>query len=89
MPAEPAPTRAPDAAISLHDVSKVYRPPRKRPYLAIEHIELDVVPGRFVSVVGPSGCGKSTLLGPLSGLLPATTGTAKRGRPTRSELAAQ
>jgi len=62
------------AAISLHGVSKVYRPPRKRPYLAIERIELDIPSGRFVSVVGPSGCGKSTLLSLVAGLIPATTG---------------
>ena len=61
-------------AISLRGVSKVYRPPRKRPYLAIEQVALDVAPGRFVAVVGPSGCGKSTLLSLVSGLLPPTTG---------------
>ncbi|OLD52566.1 MAG: mannosyltransferase [Chloroflexi bacterium 13_1_40CM_2_70_6] len=61
-------------AISLRDVAKVYRPPRKRPYLAIEHVDLDIPTGRFVSVVGPSGCGKSTLLGLVSGLLPPTVG---------------
>ncbi|TMG36332.1 MAG: ABC transporter ATP-binding protein [Chloroflexi bacterium] len=61
-------------AISLRDVAKVYRPPRKRPYLAIEHVDLDIPAGRFVSVVGPSGCGKSTLLGLVSGLLPPTVG---------------
>ena len=62
------------AAISLRRVAKVYRPPRKRPYLAIEGIDLDIAAGRFVSVVGPSGCGKSTLLGLVSGLLSPTTG---------------
>jgi len=61
-------------AISLRDAAKVYRPPRKRPYLAIEHVDLDIPAGRFVSVVGPSGCGKSTLLGLVSGLLPPTVG---------------
>ena len=61
-------------AISLRGVAKVYRPPRKRPYLAIEGIDLDIPRGRFVSVVGPSGCGKSTLLGLVSGLLSATAG---------------
>jgi len=62
------------AAISLRGVAKVYRPPRKRPYLALEGIDLDIAVGRFVSVVGPSGCGKSTLLGLVSGLLSPTTG---------------
>jgi NitT/TauT family transport system ATP-binding protein len=61
-------------AIHLAGVSKTYRPPRKRPYLAITGIDLDIQAGRFVSVVGPSGCGKSTLLSLVSGLLPATTG---------------
>lgn len=61
-------------AISLRGVAKVYRPPRKRPYLAIERVNLDVGRGRFVAVVGPSGCGKSTLLGLVSGLLSPTAG---------------
>ncbi|RZU30835.1 NitT/TauT family transport system ATP-binding protein [Blastococcus saxobsidens] len=36
---------------------------------ALQHIDLDVRKGEFVSVVGPSGCGKSTLLSTVSGLL--------------------
>ena len=63
------------AAIALSGVSKIYRPPRKKPYLAITDIDLVIGAGRFVSVVGLSGCGKSTLLSLVSGLLPATTGT--------------
>ena len=62
-------------AISLRGVSKVYRPPKKRPFTAISGVDLDVEAGRFVSVVGPSGCGKSTLLSLVSGLLPATGGS--------------
>ena len=45
-------------AIELTGVSKTYRPPRKKPYLAITDIDLAIGSGRFVSVVGPSGCGK-------------------------------
>jgi NitT/TauT family transport system ATP-binding protein len=62
-------------AIQLAGVSKTYRPPRKKPYLAITDIDLAIPAGRFVAVVGPSGCGKSTLLSLVSGLLPASTGT--------------
>lgn len=62
-------------AIQLRGVSKTYRPPRKKPYLAITDIDLEIEAGRFVAVVGPSGCGKSTLLSLVSGLLPATSGT--------------
>lgn len=73
-----------EAVISLHGVSKVFHPPRKRPYVALEGIDLDVQAGRFVSVVGPSGCGKSTLLALVSGLLPATNGQiVLSGRPVR------
>ena len=45
--------------------------------VALEHVDLDVRRGEFVTVVGPSGCGKSTLLRIASGLSPATSGTAQ------------
>jgi NitT/TauT family transport system ATP-binding protein len=71
-------------AIALDGVSKTYRPPRKKPYLAITDIDLAIPAGRFVAVVGPSGCGKSTLLSLVSGLLPASTGTVTlNGTPVR------
>jgi iron complex transport system ATP-binding protein len=43
--------------------------------LVIENVSLDVMPGRWTSVVGPNGCGKSTLLRALAGLEPARAGT--------------
>jgi NitT/TauT family transport system ATP-binding protein len=42
---------------------------------ALEHVDLEVAAGDFVTVVGPSGCGKSTLLRIASGLEPATAGS--------------
>ncbi|MGO4544848.1 ABC transporter ATP-binding protein [Paenibacillus sp. 2TAB23] len=42
--------------------------------LAIEHINLKVERGEFVSLVGPSGCGKTTVLSLLAGLFPPTKG---------------
>ena len=42
---------------------------------ALEHINLKVRQGEFVSIVGPSGCGKSTLLSIVSGLLRPTSGS--------------
>jgi NitT/TauT family transport system ATP-binding protein len=44
--------------------------------LAIDDVTFDVHTGEFLSIVGPSGAGKTTLLKCLSGLMPATSGTA-------------
>lgn len=35
----------------------------------LEHIDLAVKKGEFITIVGPSGCGKSTLLNVISGIL--------------------
>lgn len=49
------------AIIELRDVGKVYRT-KEIETLALEHVNLGIEQGEFVSVMGPSGCGKSTLL---------------------------
>ncbi len=60
--------------LAARDVSLVYQ--TKRGMLpALEHLDLAVGAGEFVSIVGPSGCGKSTFLKLTSGLIAATTGT--------------
>ncbi len=56
-------------SLALHHVNK-----RFGTQTVLDDITLDIVAGRFVSIVGPSGCGKSTLLNVLAGLLPATSG---------------
>lgn len=35
---------------------------------ALQHIELDVKKGEFITIIGPSGCGKSTLLKIIAGI---------------------
>jgi ABC-type cobalamin/Fe3+-siderophores transport system ATPase subunit len=40
----------------------------------VEHLDLDVSPGRFTVVIGPNACGKSTLLRALSRLLEPRSG---------------
>lgn len=44
----------------------------------ISKMDLDLLPGEFVSLVGPSGCGKSTLLRLVAGLLEPTSGAIRR-----------
>ena len=41
---------------------------------AIDHVDLTINRGEYISVLGPSGCGKSTLLNVMGGLLRATHG---------------
>ena len=41
---------------------------------ALQGIDLDVLPGEFVSLLGPSGCGKSTLLRIIGDLIQPTEG---------------
>jgi NitT/TauT family transport system ATP-binding protein len=65
-------------AIELRDVACTFiskDAPGQR-YTAVEHVDLTVGAGEFVSVVGPTGCGKSTLLNVAAGLLAPSKGTA-------------
>ena len=41
---------------------------RYGPFVAIDHLSLDIPRGQFFVIVGPSGCGKTTLLRILAGL---------------------
>ncbi|HEX2190752.1 MAG TPA: ABC transporter ATP-binding protein [Longimicrobiaceae bacterium] len=59
-PEGPAPEFA-GPLIRLRDLEKSYPAGGGRTYV-LRHIELDIQPGEFVSIMGPSGAGKSTLL---------------------------
>jgi branched-chain amino acid transport system ATP-binding protein len=41
---------------------------------AIDDLDLDVEPGRIVSVIGPNGAGKTTLFNLITGMIPADAG---------------
>jgi nitrate/nitrite transport system ATP-binding protein len=57
------------AFLSVSDVGIVFDS-----FRALEHVDLDVTEGEFVSIIGHSGCGKSTILNIVAGLLQATEG---------------
>ena len=44
-------------------------------FTALDGVDLDIMPGEFVSFLGPSGCGKTTLLRAISGLDVQTSGS--------------
>lgn len=51
-------------AITLSDITKVY----SNGMVALQHLNLTIGEGQFISLVGPSGCGKSTVLRMIAGL---------------------
>jgi NitT/TauT family transport system ATP-binding protein len=67
----------PGAAIALRDATKRFATKDGGGFTAIRDVTLDVAAGEFVAIVGPTGCGKSTTLSLVSGLEPASKGTAE------------
>jgi len=81
----PAPTTAAGpAVIQLTGIEKVYQT-KTIETVALNHVNLSIQKGEFVSVMGPSGCGKSTLLS-IMGLLdePSSGTVAIDGRSVTS-----
>ncbi len=60
------------AAVTVKGVSKTF----PGGTTALQGIDLEIVPGEFVSLIGPSGCGKSTLLRVIGDLIAPTAGEA-------------
>jgi len=73
------------ALIEIDGVTKTYALENNRALTAIDHIDLSVADGEFVSIIGPSGCGKSTLLHMIGGFVPCSAGEIRvRGTVIRS-----
>ncbi len=74
----------PAAVVSVQGVSKTFVSADGVQTKALESINLDIMPGEFVSLIGPSGCGKSTLLRLIGDLtLPTTGDITVNGKPAR------
>jgi len=61
---------------SLVDISQVVKTYRSEAgtFTALDHVDLQVEPGEFVSVIGKSGSGKSTLINMIAGIDRPTSG---------------
>ena len=59
----------PDVDVRLSKVAKTYGD-----VVAVDHIDLEVHPGEFFSLLGPSGCGKTTTLRMIGGFEQPTSG---------------
>lgn len=68
-----APERILEPILKTDSLWKIYRSGRVE-VPALRGVNVDVLPGEFVSVMGPSGCGKSTFLHVIGGLACATRG---------------
>lgn len=72
-------------AVALTNVDVAFQLGGGGLYKAVEHADLSVADGEFVSIVGPTGCGKSTLLNIAAGLRAPFSGRVDIfGEPLRS-----
>jgi nitrate/nitrite transport system ATP-binding protein len=59
--------------LEISQLRKIYPTP-KGPAVIVEHFDLKIRKGEFVTLIGHSGCGKSTVLSMLAGLTDITSG---------------
>lgn len=60
--------------LEISQLGKVYPTPAGKPAVIVEHFDLKIRKGEFVTLIGHSGCGKSTVLSMLAGLTDVTAG---------------
>lgn len=63
-----------EAHIVFTDLHKSFEQKGQDPVIALDHVNLTIHKGEFISLLGPSGCGKSTLLNIVAGLDKQTSG---------------
>ena len=74
--------------IRAQAVEKFYEQPDGNRIEVIAPVDLDIEPGKIITLLGPSGCGKSTLLRILTGLSKPSSGEVLwHGQPIASQSA--
>jgi nitrate/nitrite transport system ATP-binding protein len=68
-----APPASEQRYVEFYDVAKVYPTP-KGPLTVVDHFDLKMPKGEFITLIGHSGCGKSTVLSMAAGLTEITRG---------------
>ncbi|KEQ53087.1 ABC transporter ATP-binding protein [Sphingobium chlorophenolicum] len=68
-----APSPAPQAAIEITNLTKVYKGGKR----ALDNISLSIPRGQIYGLLGPNGAGKSTTINILAGLVNKTSGSAR------------
>ncbi|MCM3712061.1 ABC transporter ATP-binding protein [Sporosarcina luteola] len=63
--------------VTIDGIEKSFLNERKEQVQVLDHIDISMEKGSFVSIVGPSGCGKSTLLYMIAGLEKADKGSIR------------
>lgn len=71
--------------VRLRGITKVYGT-AQNPVYALDHVDLDVFTGEYLSIMGPSGSGKSTLFNMIGGLDRCSEGTVEIGEVNLSKL---
>lgn len=70
-----------EIAIAARDLTR-----RFGDFMAVDHVSFDIQRGEIFGFVGSNGCGKTTTMKMLTGLLPATEGTANLfGKPIAAD----
>jgi putative ABC transport system ATP-binding protein len=65
------------SVLELSHVSKLFNPGTPDEKIALQHINLKLNPGDFVTIIGSNGAGKSTLMNIISGVMKPDAGTVR------------
>ncbi len=55
------------AMLCIRDLTKVFAPGTPNEHTALDHLDLSLAPGEFVTIIGSNGAGKSTLFSAIGG----------------------